>query len=237
MSKSFKYVSDFEFPSEAGYTGSAGKTMVKGYARGGKADVAQDKAMVKAAVHKHEKSMHKGEPLTKLSHGGKYREGGKIKDTIRNEREEMSRIKQETRSERKDAGEEMSRVRKEMRYDEAKMKNDRPMRKQYPVDRREPMIAMKSGGMIKNRGTLGVDNNKNPGETKKHTAPDLPRPKTMMAKGGMTPKQEAKVGRVMGEFKEGKLHSGSKSGPEVTNRKQAVAIALNEARNMGKKKK
>ena len=199
MSKSFKYVSDFEFPSEAGYTGSAGKTMVRGYARGGKADTAQDKAMVKAAVHKHEKSMHKGEPLTKLSHGGKYREGGKIKDTIRNEREEMSRIKRETRSERKDAGEEMSRVRKEMRYDEAKMKNDRPMRKQYPVDRREPMIAMKSGGM--------------------------------------TPKQEAKVGRVMGEFKEGKLHSGSKSGPEVTNRKQAVAIALNEARNMGKKKK
>ena len=231
MSKSFKYVSEFEFPSEAGYTGSAGKTMVKGYARGGKADVAQDKAMVKSAVHKHEKSMHKGEPLTKLA------KGGKISDTIRNEREEMARIKQETRSERKDAGEEMSRVRKEMRYDEAKMKNDRPMRKQYPVDRREPMIKMMSGGMIKNRGTLGVENNKNPGETKKHTAPDLPRPKTMMAKGGMTPKQEAKVGKVMGEFKEGKLHSGSKSGPEVKNRKQAVAIAMSEARNMGKKKK
>jgi len=193
MSKSFKYVNEFEFPREAGYTGSAGQQMVKGYARGGKTDAAQDKAMVKSAVHKHEKSMHKGEPLTKLAHGGK------IKDTIRNEREEMARIKQETRSERKDAGEEMSRVRKEMRYDEAKMKNDRPMRKQYPVDRREPMIPMK--------------------------------------KGGMTPKQEAKVGRVMGEFKEGKLHSGSKSGPEVTNRKQAVAIAMNEARNMGKKKK
>ena len=193
MSKSFKYVKEFEFPREAGYTGSAGQQMVKGYARGGKTDAAQDKAMVKSAVHKHEKSMHKGEPLTKLAHGGE------TKDTIRNEREEMARIKQETRSERKDAGEEMSRVRKEMRYDEAKMKNDRPMRKQYPVDRREPMIPMK--------------------------------------KGGMTPKQEAKVGRVMGEFKEGKLHSGSKSGPEVTNRKQAVAIAMNEARNMGKKKK
>lgn len=35
MSKSFKYVSDFEFPSECGFTGSAGKTHVKGYARGG----------------------------------------------------------------------------------------------------------------------------------------------------------------------------------------------------------
>ena len=34
--------------------------------------------------------------------------------------------------------------------------------------------------------------------------------------------------RVMHKFKSGKLHSGSKSGPEVTNRKQAVAIMLSE---------
>jgi len=34
----------------------------------------------------------------------------------------------------------------------------------------------------------------------------------------------------MREFKGGKLHSGSKKGPMVTNRKQAVAIALSEAR-------
>lgn len=43
-----------------------------------------------------------------------------------------------------------------------------------------------------------------------------------------------KVEKVMKEFKRGKLHSGSKKGPEVTNRKQAVAIALSEARR-GKK--
>ena len=41
---------------------------------------------------------------------------------------------------------------------------------------------------------------------------------------------EAKVGKVMGEYKRGKLHSGSKRGPKVKSRKQAVAIALNEAR-------
>ncbi len=35
MSKSLKYVSEFKFPSEFGFGGSAGKTMVKGYARGG----------------------------------------------------------------------------------------------------------------------------------------------------------------------------------------------------------
>lgn len=51
-----------------------------------------------------------------------------------------------------------------------------------------------------------------------------------MKKGGV-----AKVGKVMGEFKAGELHSGSKKGPEVTSRKQAIAIALSEARKAKKK--
>ncbi len=53
-------------------------------------------------------------------------------------------------------------------------------------------------------------------------------------------KGKAKVKKVMEEYKEGKLHSGSKKGPEVTNKKQAVAIALSEAglsKNKSKKKK
>jgi len=36
-----------------------------------KKDLKQDKAMVTKAVHKHEKSMHPGKPLTKLAKGGK----------------------------------------------------------------------------------------------------------------------------------------------------------------------
>lgn len=40
---------------------------------------------------------------------------------------------------------------------------------------------------------------------------------------------------VMHEFKHGRLHSGSKHGPKVKNRKQAVAIMLSEARKEGKR--
>ena len=54
------------------------------------------------------------------------------------------------------------------------------------------------------------------------------------AKGGMT-KGQKKVGKVMREFKAGKLHSGKK-GPVVKNPKQAIAIALSEA-GMSKPKK
>lgn len=61
-----------------------------------------------------------------------------------------------------------------------------------------------------------------------------PAPGVMMKKGGMA-KGEAKVGKVMGEFKRGELHSGSKKGPVVKNPKQAVAIALSEARHAGAK--
>lgn len=61
--------------------------------------------------------------------------------------------------------------------------------------------------------------------------------KTQYFKGGAKneAKGAAKVAKVMGEFKSGKLHSGSKSGPEVTNKKQATAIALSEARKAGAK--
>ncbi len=45
-----------------------------------------------------------------------------------------------------------------------------------------------------------------------------------------------KVKKVMGEYKRGTLRSGSKKGPKVTSKKQAVAIAMSEAK-MAKKKK
>ena len=50
----------------------------------------------------------------------------------------------------------------------------------------------------------------------------------------MARKSKGKIHKVMGEFKRGKLHSGSKRGPKVKSRRQAVAIALSESRR-GKK--
>lgn len=50
-----------------------------------------------------------------------------------------------------------------------------------------------------------------------------------------TPRQRAKVQKVMHEFKNHALHSGSKKGPLVTNPRQAIAIAISEARR-GKKR-
>jgi hypothetical protein len=49
----------------------------------------------------------------------------------------------------------------------------------------------------------------------------------------MARKRGGKVEKTMHEFKHGTLHSGSKHGPKVTNRKQAIAIGLNQARKAG----
>lgn len=43
-----------------------------------------------------------------------------------------------------------------------------------------------------------------------------------------------KMHKVMKEFKQGELHSGSKHGPVVKSRKQAVAIAISESKRKGR---
>lgn len=60
-----------------------------------------------------------------------------------------------------------------------------------------------------------------------------PRERNRMAAKKSTSKGRSKVKKVMHEHKEGTLKSGS--GKKVTSRKQAVAIALSEARKSGAK--
>lgn len=54
-----------------------------------------------------------------------------------------------------------------------------------------------------------------------------------MAEKKYSEKASEKIGDVMHEFKEGKLKSSS--GEKVTNRKQAVAIGISEAKEDGLK--
>jgi hypothetical protein len=61
------------------------------------------------------------------------------------------------------------------------------------------------------------------------TTPTIPPSlKKGMKKIGLKDGGQTKVGKVMREFGQGKLHSGKK-GPVVKSRKQAIAIALSEA--------
>lgn len=52
----------------------------------------------------------------------------------------------------------------------------------------------------------------------------------------MMNKKEKKIGKVMGEYKEGTLHSG-KGNKVVKNPRQAIAIALSSAAKTAKFKK
>ncbi len=45
-----------------------------------------------------------------------------------------------------------------------------------------------------------------------------------------SPRVKSKIKKTMGEFKRGRLRSGSKKGPRVKDRKQAVAIAISQAK-------
>jgi len=50
-------------------------------------------------------------------------------------------------------------------------------------------------------------------------------------------RRQEKVHQTMHEFKEGELHSGSKKGPLVKSRPQAIAIAMSQSGQSRKGKK
>jgi hypothetical protein len=120
------------------------------------------------------------------------------------------------------------------------MESTPTMEKRESVQRTQVRAPAAPREMLRDKSALGIRGNKNPGE--RRGMPVAPREPMIPLKrggcvGGMYAKGgAAKVGKVMGEFKAGELHSGSKSGPVVKNPKQAVAIALSEARQAARKK-
>lgn len=165
-----KYVKDFDF-------GTKGKDGTVKYAMGGKvhSDAAMDKKVVAKAVHKHEKAMHKGEPLTKLAKGGKVEAPGfkgnpMLKDTSKlgikgNKNPGIKGSKPvapdlPTLKLAKGGAAKMPRVeamdKREMAATptmrreamETHRKVEGPARRMVPVAPKEPMLAMKSGGKV-----------------------------------------------------------------------------------------
>lgn len=209
MGKTLKYVKDFEFPSDKGYSASSGQTMVKGYARGGSC------GMAKGGM----------KPMKKA-------DGGAVDDPRqplmdRNLREYIDAINAERAMEM--AGREMSNAERAamlraatrrsisqgLRSPMAEMARERAllgenagykkggmaMRKQYPTNNGKPLISNAKAAPAPKADMLFSKKEVNAknllGEGK---APPLPHAKgsVNMAKGGMTPKQTAKVGKVKG---------------------------------------
>jgi hypothetical protein len=179
-----KYVKEFDFGTK-GKDGSVkyamgGKVSGKGgacYAEGGKvhSDVAMDKKVVAKAVHKHEKAMHKGEPLTKLAKGGKVEAPGFVGQTMLKDTSKLG-IKgnknpgikgskpvapdlptlklakggqaKMPRMEAMDKREMAATPTMRREAMETRRKVEGPARRMVPVAPKEPMLAMKSGGKV-----------------------------------------------------------------------------------------
>jgi hypothetical protein len=192
MGKTLKYVSEFSFPSDKGYSGSAGQQMVKGYARGGSCEpmIAKAKGGGIPAPKKDMLFSKKEVNAKNLLSDGKAPSLPHAKGSVT-------------------------------------MKNGGPV-KPAPANRPPNVAPPQPPVPVRMAGGSPQDRMMNQAQMRAAAQGGQP-PGRMMAKGGA-----AKVGKVMGEFKEGDLHSGSKSGPAVKSRKQAIAIGLSEARR-GKK--
>lgn len=92
------------------------------------------------------------------------------------------------------------------------------------------------------KGGSEYDGKKKPGAKSKqpsrHRAPVMPpmMPPPGPPQGGPPGMMmDGKMEKTMHEFEHGELHSGSKTGPKVTSRKQAIAIGMSQARKAGEK--
>lgn len=109
------------------------------------------------------------------------------------------------------------------------------MKKRLSHEKREDKLHKKEERLHKRAERVEKEDAKVHREIKKIHKKEDRRPKKHHV--SLKNKKEHKIEKVMREFKHGKLHSGSKKGPEVTNPKQAIAIALSEAKRLKKGRK
>lgn len=229
MSKSFKYVSEFKFPSECGFTGSTGKTEVKAYMRGGVVRKAPLDAKVPKQTPTDMRPLRTANAKTamkeatqknvsgasgKIKTAGQYAKGGMACAT--GCKVEMKKGGKSKKADKKAPAKKPAARRNDKQSDAMAEEVLMQMLAQASQTGSMPGVPMQ-GMPMPAPGARAVPT--------ASQAPMLP-----MKSGGMSRGQQAKVGRVMGEYKRGDLHSGSKSGPVVKNRDQAVAIAMSEAR-------
>lgn len=158
MGKTLKYVKEFDFSSAGKTVGYCeGGMAKKGYAKGGMhEDVGMDKAMIKTAVHKHEKAMHEGEPLTKLARGGRRPEVRSMAKREMMATPTMEKKEVIQRQSVKAPASPLGMIRDNSKLGIRGNKNP-GIRKSVPVAPKQPMIAMKQGGLMSEKGSKKVE--------------------------------------------------------------------------------
>jgi hypothetical protein len=256
MGKTLKYVSEFTFPS-------AGKTAAPGYAKGGMAmgsmkstkpaaSPAPKSDMLYSKKENTAKTLladGKGAPMPHAKGSVNMAKGGKVKMAVGGPAMSAGRAAMAQAAANRQAAPAMGGGAPAMANQQqlANMQRLAAMA-QAPAMARSPAMA---AGAPAPANQQQLANMQRLAMQARAQSPGMANPQTMgmgpaapanqqqlaahvrppgMAKGGMS-----KVGKVMGEFKAGELHSGSKNGPMVTNRKQAVAIGMSEARKASKK--
>lgn len=224
-----KYVKDFKFDSANGYTGSTGKTEVKAYMRGGPVRKAPLDASVPRQTPTDMRPLRTANAKTamkestqknvsgasgKIKTAGQYAKGGMA--CASGCQVEMKKGGKSKKADKKAPAKKAAARRSDKQSDAMAEQVLMQMLAQASQTGAMPGIPMQAPPMAA-PGARAVPS--------ASQAPMLP-----MKSGGMTKGQQAKVGRVMGEYKRGELHSGSKSGPTVKSRDQALAIAMSEAR-------